>query len=568
LSDNIKSIHQFLNSDTEFFIPSFQRGYRWDEEQVDDLLNDIWDFFNTPHKQDGEFYCLQPIIVKKDAEKYRLIDGQQRITTIYLLLSYFKLYMEESEYEKFTIEYDTRVDSKKFLEKIRDIDSIDESNVDYYYMSRAYLYIKKYFKNNPSRKMNFFNTLTDINIKDEKDIANNIRVIWYEISSDEDEIEVFTRINSGKIPLTNAELIKALFLNSKNFSTTKKDLQQIEISKEWDEIEYTLQNNELWSFISKEQDFPTRIEIIFELLADKKSDDKYATYRYFTKQKNLIDIWSKNDENIKKIYLSLKYWFEDRKLYHLIGFLISTEIKSLKEIYDDFKDKTKTEFVKSLYKDIKKLIDLENIEELEYGKDSAKITNILLLFNIATILNNQDSYIRFSFDKFNDKENRWSLEHIHAQQDKGLQSVEAKKVWLEESKKQIQQIHSSESYEFLENIELLLEKEKIESEEFEKLQNQIISLFGELDIHTIDNLALLTVGVNSSLSNSVFPIKRQILKTKDTNGEFIPICTKNVFLKYYSEYIENLYYWGKKDRENYLSEIKAVLEKFMEIGDE
>ena len=394
MSDNIKSIHQFLNSDTEFFIPSFQRGYRWDEEQVDDLLNDIWDFFNTPHKQDGEFYCLQPIIVKKDAEKYRLIDGQQRITTIYLLLSYFKLYMEESEYEKFTIEYDTRVDSKKFLEKIRDIDSIDESNVDYYYMSRAYLYIKKYFKNNPSRKMNFFNTLTDINIKDEKDIANNIRVIWYEISSDEDEIEVFTRINSGKIPLTNAELIKALFLNSKNFSTTKKDLQQIEISKEWDEIEYTLQNNELWSFISKEQDFPTRIEIIFELLADKKSDDKYATYRYFTKQKNLIDIWSKNDENIKKIYLSLKYWFEDRKLYHLIGFLISTEIKSLKEIYDDFKDKTKTEFVKSLYKDIKKLIDLENIEELEYGKDSAKITNILLLFNIATILNNQDSYIR------------------------------------------------------------------------------------------------------------------------------------------------------------------------------
>ena len=74
-------------------------------------------------------------------------------------------------------------------------------------MSKAFLYIKQWFEKYPEREIDFFNTLIKINIKDGKDTANNVRVIWYEVLDSEDEIEVFTRINSGKIPLTNAELI-------------------------------------------------------------------------------------------------------------------------------------------------------------------------------------------------------------------------------------------------------------------------------------------------------------------------------------------------------------------------
>ncbi|MEA3316324.1 MAG: DUF262 domain-containing protein [Campylobacterota bacterium] len=564
MQNNITSINQLLK--LEFFIPSFQRGYRWNENQVNDLLEDIWEFFNISNKEEGEFYCLQPIIVKKENSRYRLIDGQQRITTIYLILSYLEFYMQRYKYDKFKIEYETRTDSKNYLEKIQNIESINEDNVDYYYMSQAFLYIKKWFEEYPEREIDFFNTLIKINLKDGKDIANNVRVIWYEILDSEDEIEVFTRINSGKIPLTNAELIKALFLNSKNFINEEKHIKQIEISKEWDEIEYTLQNDELWSFISKDKDYPTRIEMIFELLANENSSDKYATYRYFTKQKNIVDIWSTNDDNIKKIFLSFKYWFENRKLYHLIGFLISTNIKSIEDIYKDFRTKTKTEFEKTLYISIINSINLENIDQLEYGQDSNHIQKILLLFNIATILNNKDSYIRFSFDKFNNE--KWSLEHIHAQQDKGLQSSEARNTWLVESKKQLEIIEEVNNEEVIQNIKLLLSKEKIEAEEFQEVQNQVINIFGEAEVDTIDNLALLTVGVNSSLSNSVFPIKRQILKQKDTQGEFIPICTKNVFLKYYSNDIKNIYFWSKEDRESYLKEMKLVLQKFVEIDDE
>ncbi len=413
----------------------------------------------------------------------------------------------------------------------------------------------------PEREIDFFNTLIKINLRDDKDIANNVRVIWYEIPESDNEIEVFTRINSGKIPLTNAELIKALFLNSKNFTNEDKNIRQIEISKEWDEIEYTLQNDELWSFISSEKDYPTRIEIIFELLVDSHSNDKYATYRDFAEQDNIVDIWSTNSDNIKKIFLSFKYWFENRKLYHLIGFLISTNTKSLKDIYQEFKIKTKTEFVQSLYRSIISLIDLENIDLLEYGQDNNKILKVLLLFNIATILNNKDSYVRFSFDRFNNE--KWSLEHIHAQQDKGLQSSEARKAWLNESKQQLEMIEELDKDEILNNITLLVNKEKIEIDEFQEVQSQIISFFGDADIDTIDNLALLTVGVNSALSNSVFPIKRQILKQKDTQGEFIPICTKNVFLKYYSKDVQDLFFWNSNDRKDYISEIKSVLTDFV-----
>ena len=62
----------------EFYVPDYQRGYRWNDE-VTMLLNDIDEI------PEGKNYSLQPIVVKKiDEKKYELIDGQQRLTTIFL----------------------------------------------------------------------------------------------------------------------------------------------------------------------------------------------------------------------------------------------------------------------------------------------------------------------------------------------------------------------------------------------------------------------------------------------------------------------------------------------------
>lgn len=72
----------------KFLIPSYQRGYRWDNE-VNALLDDIRDFTNYK-KSDNDFYSLQPIVVKKDENKYIVIDGQQRLTTIFLIIKYIE----------------------------------------------------------------------------------------------------------------------------------------------------------------------------------------------------------------------------------------------------------------------------------------------------------------------------------------------------------------------------------------------------------------------------------------------------------------------------------------------
>lgn len=59
----LKSVYDLL--DKNYFIPSYQRGYRWEKRQIQDLLEDLYNFACDKDKTDGSFYCLQPIVVKK-----------------------------------------------------------------------------------------------------------------------------------------------------------------------------------------------------------------------------------------------------------------------------------------------------------------------------------------------------------------------------------------------------------------------------------------------------------------------------------------------------------------------
>ncbi|MBI9069728.1 MAG: DUF262 domain-containing protein [Salinivirgaceae bacterium] len=95
ISDDLRlrKITELLNEN--FYVPSYQRGYRWTKDEVDALLNDIWDFRENPPKHEyGEkklFYCLQPIVVKEkivnDRNLWEVIDGQQRLTTIFVFFN-------------------------------------------------------------------------------------------------------------------------------------------------------------------------------------------------------------------------------------------------------------------------------------------------------------------------------------------------------------------------------------------------------------------------------------------------------------------------------------------------
>ena len=559
-----RSVRDIIDKKINFNVPAYQRGYRWYKLNVTDLLDDLLEFIQDGSS--GKFYCLQPLVVKKIGEnRYNVIDGQQRLTTIFIILKYLENLLKEENGidEIYTLSYETRKDSKDFLQNIAS-KAQDESNknMDYFCMYQAYEAIKIWFKNkNASELLKIFT-----NSEDER----HIEFIWYEVEDSEDEVKIFARLNSGKIPLTNAELIKALFLNVRNLknrsapkecSENEIITKQIEISKEWDEIEYALQDDEFFKFLTK-NDYPTRIELLFEILSGVKNTelDRYAIYRYFSdmaKEGDLSHIWT----DIKKIFLTFKFWFKDTTNYHLVGFLVASNISDIKEIYSKAKDKTKSDLKVFLKDKIKEKFKIEEIEELKYPENRKELENILLLFNISTILNQKGSYVRFSFSEFSTK--RWSLEHIHAQNDKGLKDKKAQDAWLSSVEKYLDDSKTSDK-ELTKMIGSFKEDNK--RNDFYILQAKILNRFGDkelLDIHGIENLALLAADNNSSLSNGPFIEKREKIIEMDKNGEFIPVCTKNVFLKYYTKELSNVYFWSKQDQEDYKGSIIETLENFL-----
>ena len=561
-----RSVRDIIDKKINFNVPAYQRGYRWNKLNVTDLLDDLLEFI-----QDGssrKFYCLQPLVVKKIGEnRYNVIDGQQRLTTIFIILKYLENLLKEKNGidEIYTLCYETRKDSKYFLQNIAS-KTQDESNqnMDYFCMHQAYGAIKSWFENkNASELLEIFT-----NSKDDK---YHIEFIWYEVEDNEDEVKIFARLNSGKIPLTNAELIKALFLNVRNLKTRSAPkgcseneiiTKQIEISKEWDEIEYTLQDDEFFKFLTK-NDYPARIELLFEILSGVKNTelDRYAIYRHFSDMAKEEDDLSHMWADIKKIFLTFKFWFKDIEYYHLVGFLVASNILSIEKIYNAAKDRTKNDFNIFLRENIKEKIKIEDIDKLEYEKNRKDIENILLFFNIATILNNKSSNIRFSFSEFSTK--RWSLEHIHAQNDKGLKDKKAQDAWLSSVEKYLDDSKTSDK-ELTKMIGSFKEDNK--RNDFYILQAKILNRFGDkelLDIHGIENLALLAADNNSSLSNGPFIEKREKIIEMDKNGEFIPICTKNVFLKYYTKNLSDVYFWSKQDQEDYKGSIIETLENFL-----
>ena len=107
-----------------------------------------------------------------------------------------------------------------------------------------------------------------------------------------------------------------------------------------------------------------------------------------------------------------------------------------------------------------------------------------------------------------------------------------------------------------------------DDEGFKVLFEEVVAYFNaELreddDINDLSNLTLLDSGTNRSYKNAVFPFKRKTIIDRDKGGIFIPICTKNVFLKYFSEYPPTISFWSQEDRENYENDLNNVLTSYL-----
>ncbi len=107
----------------------------------------------------------------------------------------------------------------------------------------------------------------------------------------------------------------------------------------------------------------------------------------------------------------------------------------------------------------------------------------------------------------------------------------------------------------------------IDGEQFSSLSREIIMELSEknsgLQIDGLGNLALLPCNINSALSNGVFEVKRQKIVQSDMRGEYIPICTRRVFLKYYDgQDIQQVHFWSVQDYDAYLKEIQQKIVKY------
>ena len=547
---SIKTINDLLKSN--FFIPSYQRGYRWTEQQVTDLLNDINEFSpkEIPNTNEKTWYCLQPIVVKqKDENEWNVIDGQQRLTTTFLILHYLNQgYTANRQKKLFGLKYETRENSADYLQKELNGETINDTNIDYYFISSAYKTVCDWFK---SKGEQF-----DVNTFESK-FNFSTKVIWYETSTNDDSIDIFTRINSGKIPLTNAELIKALFLNSSNFvkaDSEKLRLKQLEIASEWDRIEYALQDDSFWYFINKnENNLATRIEFIFNLMSDKPSDDKYSTFHFFNEkfktksEKEINDNW----QEIKKYFQTLEEWYNDRELYHKIGYLIAVGT-NIQNILKEKKEKSKTEFLNWINQEIESKFNNVNLEEVEYN--GRYVREILLLHNIQTMLNNENETNRFPFDRY--KKESWDVEHIHAIATEVNVKIENQVEWL---KNNFIKTDNHQNEELNNQIELIKLGDTIGENEFEDIIDYVL---GEED-NSLRNLCLLDSGTNRSYKNDSFKEKRKKIIEREIEGTFIPICTKNVFMKYYSANVKDIEVWNENDRTSYFEKIQKVINQYL-----
>ncbi len=615
-----------------FLVRNYQRGYRWTETEIKELLQDIE---NIDDEEIG--YCMQPLVVKKiatecKAEKklslkgledpqdnlegavFELLDGQQRLSTLWLILSVLNCIVDQEKKKQYY---------SIFYELKRSTDS--------YYLQKAVSTIRDWFVNSTDYNNNarYKKLIVDDPFIPTDAVDTFLKriqklfFIWYEVDSETSSEKVFQSINEGKIELTNAELFKALLLNPDNLSesgSTLSDGKLQQIAFEWDRIESGLRDDDFWFFLSKEDveksSQKTRIDYIVEIYARAlNQEENYGfdgnkdRFSFLVIQRHLYQKNRKTDflmienvwEEIVSVYDKLLAWYRDQELYHTIGFLVAAEVKShgskavvspiVAEIYTECK-KMKLEGVKRTVRrkiaafmfNGNKTIDEPYSETLKYGDIStAMLRNILLLTNIfsVTVFHEvkTEENLRFPFRIYHNPNTAWDIEHITPQ------TLESDLTKCRDYKTLFSSIQVLKK-----NLEKEAERDNEDEEGKKKAQaeikqcadylaqineNNYKSVEGYLDCcdlwkryaetvtrmsdDRICNLVLLNASINRSYGNAFFSEKRKVIIANDRKGIFIPVCTKNVFLKYYSTSTGDPEQWEEKDKNDYGKQINDML---------
>lgn len=651
----------------KFFIPSYQRGYRWSEADMKALEKDLYDYaMKNNEGSSSDYYCLQPIVVaKRDNGMWEVVDGQQRLTSLWLLSAMYHVYHSEERWLDYSLYYEKKDELTALLTKIRrQIEISDEKG----------LKIKDFLDKAPGESFDAYNIIQNMKLvantkfdsySERKTLSKvfdkgldieegkDIQIIWYELDEEEGKnpIQMFTNINANKIELTEAELVKAAMMHNLS-NEHEKDV----FALKWEEIEKGLNNDSLWKFIVGDGKYQTKIDYMFDIWYEINRDT-YSTERSdhfifdavaesIEKGQLISFIW----KQIQEIYETIQDWYQDYTCYHLIGLLVELAeieksnsspglIKDLFEHYtkeysietgsEDALDRqaelvnnyiqeflldnqmreqlmercrrsngkwylspTREDFTTYLKSKIRNfysrkwkiscdstaLCEKLNDPELNYKDKPQPIRAILLLYNIAILLNSKNKYERFPFDLYKEQKHGkgWELEHVNPQNPK--ENSDGDKIeWLKSYLDNLRKgpancqdvIDSIEECFAPENSGVFQDKFNVASSKLENYLSEIGLDTGAT--HQIKNLVLLDAGTNRGYHNDCFTEKRKKIfqvernehnaeAGKDADIRYIMPGTRWVFFKEYGK-ADQLLIWNFSDMEEYIKDIVKNISK-------
>lgn len=620
-------VSELVTGNYQFSIPSYQRGYRWESteaggedeqeaKQVDDLLNDLTYFVTSnPHKKAN--YYLQPLMVKPrlladGSYEWDVLDGQQRLTTMLLVLKCLKERLYGGQ--QFGL-YELKYANRKQLDFNRitfDRASADydfpkaNENLDSYYVRKAKDRIERWYdnelSNNPSLSDKFKEMLfyPDETRGVNSSPALRAKFIWYNVQAlqpgapqlngnRQHDIEVFNRLNRGKISLTDSELIKALFLLCIKVAPAYGSslLTPETLVRKWDDMGKKFQNEEFWNMIApKGADYSNRLDLLFDFIKDCSGNGKGSAYRFYYKKMHGLftspdinkveELWTE----VKQYFDTLCKWHENVHKHNFIGYLIENG-EELANIYSSPDLETK----------IRKGLGLENVDEIDtlryYDNEGyKKIRKVLLLFNVLTC----DKFgQKFPFNLYRD--NTFDVEHVNSQTDNPIEKIDEKIAWVKQQAIPCLWIDRNETdtngiltsgareardlitegVQFLRDVKLNNNRDT--GSKFKGYRTAVEYYYasgnrntGMFEKDAIGNLALLNSSINREYKNALFPQKLRTLKRSDQEGVYIPLCTKYMFLKYYSNPQANvsafsMMRWRQEDQDEYTEAIKESIRK-------
>lgn len=565
-------------------IPNYQRGYKWEISNVEDLLNDI----NSINDNDKKEHCLHNLTIIENENKWEIVDGQQRLTTIFLILKYLGK-------EYYSLSYKIRTETECFLNN--EIDDIIKNLKDNKYKKELELFNDVKNKNNNYNKQdiyyicralfiiyNWFNK----NYKDKpiEEFIEKLESVYFYKHGIKTNIKgetIFSNLNSGRVPLTYIELIKADLIINISKLETKGNENEILINEKrsnigrlWDEMESWLAQDEVWYWITPKNNSVNKLSLLFNLCSElKEGKNIYEKYYNYVYDKNLKCDYSKIKtiwENIKNYYYTIKDWYLDNDLYHLIGIIVSFDININEFIENNSNIKNKNELKSKLKNEIIRHLKLTNKDnklklgdidylELDYNNDKDEVNKIFTLLNCLEGYNNKDNrfneHFRYRFDIHN--KYKWSIEHIIPRNPKKDTILDyfndIIKILYNEQNEELEKIKGEikEKLNEAKYKEFNGSIEKLKLSNNDKLKEEFIEDFNNIiNINNIGNLALLGIDTNSSLKNNIFKEKRNILlKFISNEGRFIPPLTLKVFSKTFDGANGEEMYWTHEDFNKY-----------------